>query len=77
MAGPTWNNPIRGYFTPTDVQHMKQVAGFDLSNYNDVVKNAEDIYAQVSAGNMPPGSPWPQDWVDNFGTWAQNGFPES
>lgn len=77
MAAPTWSNPIQSYFTPTDVAHMKEVAGFDLSSYKDVVANADDIYSQVSSGNMPPGAPWPQEWVDNFATWAQNGFPES
>ena len=73
---PTWNNPIKGYFTPIDVDHMKQ-RGLDLSSYTDVVANAEDIFNQVATGNMPPGDPWPQDWINNFGTWAENGFPES
>jgi hypothetical protein len=75
--GPTWNDPIKTYFTPVDVKHMMQVANLDLSSYKDVSTNAADIYAQVSSGNMPPNDPWPSDWVNNFSTWAQNGCPES
>lgn len=77
MANPTWNDPIRGYFTPTDISHMKQVAGFDLGSYDDVKNNAPNIYSMVANGNMPPGNPWPQSWVENFAAWGQNGFPES
>ena len=79
MADPTWNNPIKGYFTQKDTDHMKQVSGgsIALDDYNSVVSNAEAIDQMVSTGQMPPGSPWPQDWVTNFETWAGNGFPES
>jgi hypothetical protein len=76
MAAPTWNDPIKSYFTPTDVAHMKQVANLDLSSYTDVTANVMEIYGQVKTGNMPPNAPWPQDWRNNFATWAQNGCPE-
>ncbi len=75
-SGPTWNDPIKTYFTPVDVKHMKQVRNLDLSSYADVSAHAEDIYDQVSSGNMPPNAPWPPEWVNNFSTWAQNGCPE-
>ena len=79
MADPTWNDPITSYFTQKDVDHMKQVSsnGIILNDYNSVVANAEAIDQMTSTGQMPPGKPWPQDWVNNFETWANNGFPQS
>jgi hypothetical protein len=78
MANPTWNDPIRGYFTQTDITHMKNInPDIDLGSYKSVVANAQDIYQMVSTGQMPPNKPWPSDWVENFSTWAQNNFPEN
>jgi hypothetical protein len=80
MAAPTWNNPIKTYFTPTDVQHMLDIAGFDLSSYSDVRDNAPgagNIYDMVSSGKMPPNSPWPTEWVTNFKAWMDAGYPEN
>lgn len=66
----TWDQ-IRQQFTDTDINHMKGVTGgqLDLSNCQSVQQSAQQIYDQVSSGNMPPGNPWPQDWVDNFQQW--------
>jgi len=66
----TWDQ-IRQQFTDTDIEHMKGVTGgqLDLSNCQSVQQSAQQIYDQVSSGNMPPGNPWPQDWVDNFQQW--------
>ena len=66
----TWDQ-IRQQFTDTDIAHMKQVTGgqLDLSNCQSVQQSAQQIYDQVSSGSMPPGNPWPQDWVDNFQQW--------
>ena len=66
----TWDQ-IRQQFTDTDINHMKGVTNgqLDLSNCQSVQQWAQQIYDQVSSGSMPPGKPWPQDWVDNFQQW--------
>ena len=78
MADPTWENPIKSFFTNWDIQHMEQVkgSGFDLGNYKDVKENAHLIYEVVSAGVMPPGHPWAKDRVATFHQWLSNGCPE-
>ena len=67
---------IRPLFTETDVLHMKPY-DLDLSDHADVVKNADGIYAAVSAGTMPPkvnGGPWTKDKCDLFARWMKEGF---
>jgi len=66
----TWDQ-IRQQFTDTDINHMKGATGgkLDLSNCQSVQQWAQQIYDQVSSGSMPPGNPWPQDWVNNFQQW--------
>jgi hypothetical protein len=70
----TWDT-IQGYFTQTDIDHMKQVTGgsLDLSSCQSVQQNAQEIYDMVSSGQMPPGSPWPTEWVQNFQEWMNEG----
>jgi len=79
MATITWTDPIKGYFKPLDISHMKQVSGgsIDLSDYNSVKTNGSDIYNMVSTQAMPPGNPWSSQWVQNFQTWMNAGYPES
>lgn len=70
----TWAT-ISGYFTETDIDHMKQVTGgqLDLGSCQSVAENAQSIYNMVSSGQMPPGQPWPADWVANFQEWMNEG----
>jgi hypothetical protein len=67
---------IRPLFTAEDVEHMLRVKiNFDLSNYESVRANANVIYHAVSHGLMPPGQPWPQERVDRFKRWMDEGYP--
>jgi hypothetical protein len=70
---PTWTNDIKKLFTPTDIAHMKP-RGYDLSSYDDVKAKSADILGAVKDQSMPPGRPWPQDWVDLFQAWIEDGF---
>ena len=72
---PTWEDDIKGLFNDGDVACMKR-RGLDLSNYQDVKTNARAILTTLESGSMPPGSPWPQDWIDTFKLWVDNGAPE-
>lgn len=62
-------------FNSTDAQHMRQ-QGLDLASYDEVRNHAGDIYQQVAAQNMPPGRPWPSDWVATFLNWMNNAYPK-
>lgn len=74
----TWNDPIKTYFTTSDINHMKQVQPqIDLSDYGSVKDNAVLIYQRVSDGSMPPGRPWSASWIANFKEWVEAGSPES
>ena len=75
VANPTWYGDIRYMFTDTDDAHMGH-QGLDLTSYDAVVASANGIYGQVSAGNMPPGSPWPAAWTQTFLNWMITNYPK-
>ncbi len=75
VDSPTWENDIKGLFNDGDVACMKR-RGLDLSNYQDVKVNAQNILDAVSSGFMPPGNPWPQSWIDIFKRWVEIGTPQ-
>jgi hypothetical protein len=70
----TWDQ-IRKQFTDTDIEHMKRFTGgdLDLGDCQSVHDSAQSIYEQVSAGSMPPGDSWSQEWIDNFKAWMDAG----
>jgi len=50
---------------------------FDLTRYEDVRGNANEIYGQISTQQMPP-APYPpltSEQVKLFKTWMAEGFP--
>jgi hypothetical protein len=79
----TWNNPIKGYFTSIDIDHMKQIQPqLDLGDYTSVKDNGVLVYQRLTDKDhpMPPkstGGPWSQDKIDNFRAWIEAGYPES
>jgi tyrosinase len=75
VENPTWYGEIRNMFTKEDITHMGS-QGLDLTNYNVVKNSAYQIYGQVDAGNMPPGKPWSDAWVETFSNWMNTGFPK-
>jgi hypothetical protein len=73
----TWNDPIKTYFTSYDITHMKQIQPqIDLGDYVSVKDNAVLIYPRLADGSMPPGG-WNTEWIDNFKSWIEAGYPES
>ena len=72
--GPTWADPISGYFTPKDVSCMSWFV--KLNDQADTASKAQDIYDKVSTGAMPINeTPWTPEMVSNFKTWMDNGCP--
>lgn len=68
----SFSNDIRPLFRPKDIQAMKN--HFDLSKYDDVKNNADDIYYEVNSGRMPCDGPWPSSKVELFYNWMQTGM---
>jgi hypothetical protein len=86
IKNPTWRAPIKSFFNDIDVSHMLSVSEemgidppIDLSDYNSVVQNKDDILAVVTSGSMPrpPSSKWHSDLVAIFKTWVDNDCPET
>ena len=73
-ANPTWENSIKVFFTDGDIACMKG-RGLDLSDYQTVKNNAQDIAGAVESGRMPPGSPWSTAKVATFQRWVADGAP--
>ena len=64
---------IRPLFRDRDVRSMS--FAFDLSSYEDVRTNAEEIYARLTDGSMPCDGNWPAEDVARFRTWIDSGSP--
>jgi hypothetical protein len=56
-----------------DVEAMKPY-GLDLSSYDDVRTQAEDILARLKDGTMPCDEEWPQAQIDRFKQWMSEGM---
>ena len=73
QAGPTFERDIRPLFRPDDVRAMS--FAFDLSAYDDVRTNAEEIHSRLADGSMPCDSRWPAEQVERFRAWVDAGSP--
>lgn len=65
---------IRPLFRDKDVQTMRRIANFDLSNYADVRQRASEIYERLSEGSMPCDGAWPTENVAKFKQWMEDGL---
>ena len=67
---------IRPKFTTEDIDHMNDF-GIDLSDYATVRDNADAILTRLMDPDNPmppkPRGPWPQEWIDCFKQWIDNG----
>ena len=75
QQNPTWENAIKNFFTPVDIACMNG-RGLDLSDYQTVKENAQDIARSVESGRMPPGNPWLPAKIETFKLWVTNGAPK-
>jgi hypothetical protein len=62
---------IRPLFREGDINSMS--FAFDLSSYQDVSANAEQIYRRLAEGSMPCDGKWPAEQVQRFRTWIDTG----
>ena len=49
---------------------------FDLWSYDDVRNAASRILAKLEDGTMPCDGAWPQDQVNLFRRWVEEGTPD-
>ncbi len=65
---------IAPMFRQKDVEEMREIADFDLSDYDDVRSHAEVIYAHLDDGTMPCDGPWPDDRIEKYRRWMEQGM---
>ena len=56
-----------------DVDGMKKY-GLDLSSYEDVRAQAGVIYALLENGSMPCDGLWPEEQIELFKQWMEEGM---
>jgi hypothetical protein len=74
MPAPRFTKDIRPLFHEPDVEHMKSIAGFDLSRFEDVRRHAGRIFFRLSTKTMPPDKPWPDNRIAKFKQWIDGGM---
>jgi len=70
---PSFAADIRPLFRDKDIKAMKP-NGIDLSSYEDVKNRAQDIYARLSAKEMPCDGPWSDSQVQKLKEWIMSGM---
>jgi exonuclease VII small subunit len=68
----TYEADIKPLFRSRDVGAMKRY-GLDLSKYQDVVAQADNILTRLEAGDMPCDGAWPPEKVALFAQWISDG----
>lgn len=70
---PGFEQTIRPLFRPKDIKSMS--FAFDLSSYDEVRENAEEIHQRLANGSMPCDEPWPKEQVELFRRWIDADTP--
>jgi len=70
-AALSFAGDIRPLFRDKDINAMKPM-GIDLFSYEDVKKHVQNIYARLSAGEMPCDEPWSDSQMQKLKEWMQN-----
>jgi succinate dehydrogenase/fumarate reductase cytochrome b subunit len=73
MGAPSFAADIRPLFREKDIAAMKP-KGVDLSSYEGVKNRAQDIYARLSAKEMPCDGSWSAEDMKRFKEWMESGM---
>jgi hypothetical protein len=65
---------IKPLFREKDRDSMRRA--FDLWAYADVQAHSDGIAARLKDGSMPCDGAWPQERIDLFDRWVEQGKPE-
>jgi hypothetical protein len=71
---PRFAKDIGPLFRSRDIDHMKRIAGFDLSRLEDVRKHVGMIFLRLSTKTMPPDRPWSDSRIAKFKQWMDGGM---
>lgn len=69
---PSFEKDIKPLFREFDREQMEY--SFDLWKYDDVKENADAIVERLEEGDMPCDEPWPQEQIDLFKGWVDEGM---
>ena len=69
---PSFEKDIKPLFREFDREQMEY--SFDLWKYDDVKENSEAIVERLEEGDMPCDEPWPQEQIDLFKSWVDEGM---
>ncbi len=64
---------IKPLFRDEDREAMLYI--MDLWERDDVAREAENILERLEDESMPCDGPWPQDRLDLFASWVEEGCP--
>lgn len=64
---------IKTLFRSKDINAMKNFGRFDLSLYEDVKENSDEILKRLQDGSMPCDGAWPNDDIVKFQKWIEEG----
>jgi len=69
----SFETDIKPLFRERDRDSMD--SHFDLWSYDDVSEHADAILARLRDGSMPCDGAWPEEQVELFQAWADDGKP--
>jgi hypothetical protein len=69
---PSFEKDIKPLFREFDREQMEY--SFDLWKLDDVKQNADGIIERLEEGDMPCDEPWPQEQIDLFKKWVEEGM---
>ena len=69
----TFDGDIKPLFRPEDRESME--FAFDLWSRDEVAENTDAILERLRDGSMPCDEPWPDDRIELFRRWIDEGCP--
>jgi hypothetical protein len=72
MSDLSFERDILPLFRAQDIDAMSFAV--DLSSYEDVCKNAEEIHSRLADGTMPCDGPWSEEDVERVRRWIEAGM---
>jgi hypothetical protein len=72
MSDLSFERDIFPLFRARDIEAMS--FAFDLSSYEDVCDNAEEIHSRLAEGTMPCDAPWSEENVGRVRRWIDAGM---
>ena len=67
-----FQSDIRPMFRDKD--RNKMMFAFDLWDYHQVSRYADEIFARIEAGSMPCDGTWPPERIETFRAWIAEGM---